>query len=565
MAKHGLIIRNIDGCSMDDLRVALQGLAPEPNAPAEFNQLLQLIESNTPQVNQALTLFKTECVRDYLYERIKAKTGHHVIYHLNGVDHDGRLYPHHVDYITDKLRAIPANTNFDLVYIGGGHGHPISGLSNLTVRQLTTIQATLNGARIKSSALILGSCFSTAYLKYFQPLLKDDALTLSNSLECGGSNLFKQTMEWINGQREEFFSKQDLMDSVKIGPEAQAALLGNTDRNLLSNRYKQLAQKIMGNDFPLEEIEEFALDNLERDLNSLIIQLQCEEKPVQNNKIEEILQGYPLINAWRATQGGFNVDNLLPNPTTLVVGDSKTLSLHDFENPHNIPSYIDEGYRKHYQYVLAQIVDLGLNIHEEFNALDAKRLFNQALKKASLKVVVEPLRPVVRAPEPVIIPIEPVVKPLVPELAQDKAKKQPFNQAFTEIDTLLNQFEVAIQSIGKHYPEAKHLATNILCTLREYKKKAAETNTKDSMRSFARETRVLIDSALPALHKDLSWGDYLANLTKQIVNAITMAVAYLATFGHSNHCGFFALKYSDAEKVTDNLTSELVNICLSVQ
>ena len=218
-----LIIRNIAGIQVDDLKAALNGLAPNEAAPQDFNELLGLVQSND-KLNRALVLFKQQNVRDYIYETVKEKTGNHVIYHLNGLEDGGAINDQNVDYVIDKLKQIPPQVEFDMLYLGGGHGDPSLGSSNLSKQQLKNITDVLKERKAPFSVVILGSCFSTAYAGLYQPLLKDSGVILSNSLECGGDNNFHQAMEWMSGQRDEFYSDKDIQDSIKISREARSAI-----------------------------------------------------------------------------------------------------------------------------------------------------------------------------------------------------------------------------------------------------------------------------------------------------------------------------------------------------
>lgn len=221
MPKKALIIRNVDGIELNDLKVALKGIKIIEPAPPEFKEVHALINSSEPlnqgQLLRALHLFKLQNVRDYLYETIKNQTGNHVIYHLNGINDSGEINEINVSYITSKLEQISHGTDFDMMYLGGGHGDPQRGSSNLSKQQLVNITNTLKTRHSKFSAVVLGSCFSAAYSGLYQPLLQEKGVMISNSLECGASNNFRQVMELMNGDREVFFSEEDIR-SAKRGP-----------------------------------------------------------------------------------------------------------------------------------------------------------------------------------------------------------------------------------------------------------------------------------------------------------------------------------------------------------
>ncbi|RYX55311.1 hypothetical protein D7272_01130 [Legionella pneumophila] len=129
------------------------------------------------------------------------------------------------------------------------------------------------------------------------------------------------------------------------------------------------------------------------------------------------------------------------------------------------------------------------------------------------------------------------------KLEEEHKSKKYFAQS-DAIDLILNNFENEINSIGAYYAPAKQRAIELLDTLRKYKEEAFNDPSREKLISFAQNTKRAIQEATPILQKDLGWGDYLANLAKQLVNAVTFAVAYAVTFGTTGHQGFFALKSS---------------------
>lgn len=142
------------------------------------------------------------------------------------------------------------------------------------------------------------------------------------------------------------------------------------------------------------------------------------------------------------------------------------------------------------------------------------------------------------------------------KLEEEHKSKKYFAQS-DAIDLILNNFENEINSIGAYYAPAKQRAIELLDTLRKYKEESFNDPSREKLISFAQNTKRAIQEATPILQKDLGWGDYLANLAKQLVNAVTFAVAYAVTFGTTGHQGFFALKSSLAVSQSQNLDEEL--------
>ncbi|HAT9305016.1 TPA: hypothetical protein JBC04_15545, partial [Legionella pneumophila subsp. pneumophila] len=144
------------------------------------------------------------------------------------------------------------------------------------------------------------------------------------------------------------------------------------------------------------------------------------------------------------------------------------------------------------------------------------------------------------------------------KLEEEHKSKKYFAQS-DAIDLILNNFENEINSIGAYYAPAKQRAIELLDTLRKYKEEAFNDPSREKLISFAQNTKRAIQEATPILQKDLGWGDYLTNLAKQLVNAVTFAVAYAVTFGTTGHQGFFALKSSLAVNQSQSLDEALNN------
>ncbi|HAT8667796.1 glycosyltransferase family 88 protein [Legionella pneumophila] len=142
------------------------------------------------------------------------------------------------------------------------------------------------------------------------------------------------------------------------------------------------------------------------------------------------------------------------------------------------------------------------------------------------------------------------------KLEEEHKSKKYFAQS-DAIDLILNNFENEINSIGAYYAPAKQRAIELLDTLRKYKEEAFNDPSREKLISFAQNTKRAIQEATPILQKDLGWGDYLTNLAKQLVNAVTFAVAYAVTFGTTGHQGFFALKSSLAVNQSQSLDEAL--------
>jgi len=138
--------------------------------------------------------------------------------------------------------------------------------------------------------------------------------------------------------------------------------------------------------------------------------------------------------------------------------------------------------------------------------------------------------------------------------------RRPAADRSDDIDALLTGFERRIEFVGEYHLSAIHKARNLLITLRQEKQKAFEDPTEENLDLFLKNASTAIKKAIPILQKDLSWSDYLDNLLKQLINAITTGLAFLGTFGMSKHRGFFAVKPSLVADHAKSLNSNLNNV-----
>ncbi|CEG57707.1 hypothetical protein [Legionella fallonii] len=131
-----------------------------------------------------------------------------------------------------------------------------------------------------------------------------------------------------------------------------------------------------------------------------------------------------------------------------------------------------------------------------------------------------------------------------------------------KIDKVLEELTNKIDGIGHSHPEAKNVAKNLHATLLEARdnyfvqlvngEENGETIDADEAGTlFKARCKLAISVAMPTLEKDLSWGDYLKNMLKAIVNA----AIYVVTLGHVN--GFFAYSKSEASEVVATADEEL--------
>ncbi len=569
LSKKALIIRNAEGFSYSELEVALDGLTFSEQAPETFNELIHLIHSKAtlhwPQLEKALALFKQQQVRDYVYQTVKEKTGNYIIYHLNGIDEQGVVNENHFRYLTNKLAEIPANTEFDVFYLGGGHGSPFVGSSNLNKQQLQSISDILTNKSIRCSVMVFGSCFSTAYLGLFQPLLKAAGVTLSNSLECGGDNHFKSVIAWVTGQQTEFYSNENIRNSIFIAPEARVAfrrILSDADLsddyNHLLEAYKQTAYRGLGLSED-EFIEEIADEMFNNDVDNIFVSMCM--NVLNKERLQNALSTCPKLKKYIqaiADKKGedfiFNalLDCLTPLPTTLAVGTAKSLTMFNYSNATTRPQYVTEDFQKNYRAVLSkvhsskQFSDIQ-EVSQEFGDVSVKKQFNNLFAQAtkSQKQREEDLHH--------------------REQKQRQQQKQEQNQQVfnAQLDLLLDKISEFEQRPGTEDARkaAYKLYTQLNTAAAIY---FSQPPTVDAYKTFKSDCNAFIKEAREQLEMHRGWSEFLRNLALA-VGTLGFGLLIKGFINVTNNRAFFFCSETDSSKrlglISDTVNSMAPNDC----
>ncbi|KTD57655.1 GNAT family N-acetyltransferase [Legionella shakespearei] len=570
--RKALIIRNVEGLQYDDLKNAMEGFEPDEQAPSEFNRLLLLMRATPSEQDrqEALSLFKREPVRDYVYKLVKEKTGSHIIYHMNGLEDGGRINASAVRYITAKLEAIPANTDFDLMYLGGGHGSPHVGSSNLTREHLEEITKIIHQKNIKCSAVILGSCFSSAYLGLYQPLLKPHGVTLSNSLECGGYNGFKQAMRWVKGQQNEFYSNEDIRGSILVSPEERDAFKHRIEEGLsepehtLLHAYTTVVHREIGA-LPEAEVKELAEELLHNNLIDLITDLHVLEKPLTQEKIQESLTRYPHLHDYIKAivhHGDNSIFEILihcikPIPTSLALGTSTTLTLFKFSEVNTVPSSSADDYKRNYRAVLTEVELSGgfseiREVLSGFNQISVKRQFNELFARATAQLANtrrEELRQEQLGQE---------------QLRQDsnqsqKSHKEEHHRIFKKSLKKLRDKAEELNRRGE--PEAYSVA------LKLYKKldKAGtiyfqQESSAEHFEKFKNKCEQHIGRSRNELDKHRGWSEFLFNFLLAI-GTLGIGLVVKGAINLANNRSFFFVHQTDTSKKLDEIEEVIIQSC----
>lgn len=236
MTKLALVIRNVSLIASDEIKLLtkLAGLDKkieschgESAVVAQFKQDIQ--EEDIKGIRQ---LLQKSAVRDFLYTTIKAKTGHHIILHLDQENDD--------NYLCNKLFLLPQNIHFNLLYIGGGHGGYVGLsteklLSGIKMSKVNSITSEFKQKGITYDAVLLHSCSSAMFVPCFRPCLTDNGVLLSYSAELGSSSNWEMTIAWLlNRNNDDFFSSNALARPWQFGePGTTTSVISTKKTNTL--------------------------------------------------------------------------------------------------------------------------------------------------------------------------------------------------------------------------------------------------------------------------------------------------------------------------------------------
>ena len=568
ISRKAVIIRNIEVMGHDELYLALEGLEPDEQAPEEVNELFQLVRSkeelNANQLNQSMTLFKLETVRTYLHNTLKEKTGNYIIYHLNGLMHGGQTNEANVNYILDKLATFPAHTDFDLLYLGGGHGDPHLGSSNLSKQQLERITKTLQDKKSHFSAVVLGSCFSTAFLGLYQPLLKEFGVTMSNSLECGGDNNFKSAMEWVRGKQNEFYSKENIRMGIDVSLENRTAFkqvlagAGGADGDALREEYNRLVavyreeiQNVL-QDLTEEQLVVWTDEALNSDIERFITEIRLEV--VDKESIQGRLRSYPKLEKhlhWMSEQVGEELIGtkliacLQPPPTTFVVGTSTKITLFNFSQADTMPEHAHEAFQANYRAVLRQVVNkeseplVAINeLLTDFNDVAVKRQFNRLFSQSIELTAERALR------------AEEQRKAALEEQQHELNKK-----IFTEQLKMLNDKVVELDRRGasKAHKAAVELYAKLNQAGEDY---FANKPTTQSHKIFTKDCTTSINEARKELDKHRGWSEFLTNLLLAI-GTLGLGLVLKGAINTENNRYFFFVHETKSSRLAQAITTAI--------
>jgi hypothetical protein len=320
MPKSAIILRNISAVSPSEIweiisMANFEALSAVDNEAALPVQKLQsrLIKGKPISVE----LLQQLTVRDYLFDRIREKTGYLVILYQDAEREAGTKR-----YILNKLTRLGPEKHINLFYLGGGHGGGYEGrvddqTSGLYKKDVVAIAAQLSREGIHIDVALFGSCYSAAFTPYFRPLLTDSGIMLADVVECSDS-CFTQTVRWLMSDNPSFFSAEEI-DSFQIKPSDLRTNFNELFRGAegileLSTQYylKSYAEMMGDPAISSEEmqanfasdpdlrvsIEESYVRELTEALESYSSAIRSERSLIRIERLREITAAYPLLQSY---------------------------------------------------------------------------------------------------------------------------------------------------------------------------------------------------------------------------------------------------------------------------
>ncbi|CEK10778.1 hypothetical protein [Legionella hackeliae] len=315
MKKSALAIRNVSSIVPDEIEAIMRLSGLDKTIAIDPHALEPVRELQTKLANDekiTAELIKKQEVRDYLYEAIKAKTGNHVILHL---DHDKEDAE---SYILNKLDKMKQNQHINVLYLGGGHGGGHNGLvdeetNGLKKKSVLAIVKSLQDKEITTGAAILGSCYSAAFTNQFRDFLIKEGTMLTDSVECN-NNGFTNVVDWATDEaREAFFSAADIdgfivkpgdirakfNELVGVNPELEkkyllAAYADYTKKDINTFDYEQVKSALQVNKDLNCEVLNHRTDLFDKELMALAEEIAALDD-VKASTVQPIIAKYPRI------------------------------------------------------------------------------------------------------------------------------------------------------------------------------------------------------------------------------------------------------------------------------
>ncbi|KTC82981.1 hypothetical protein [Legionella brunensis] len=321
MNKSALIIRNVSSIVPDEIQsiVALAGLDQTIAVNAQAAESVKQFQTKIANGEKITAeLIQDEAVRDYLYEVVKARTGSHVILHLDHNKEDAE------QYILRKLDNLKKNEHLNLLYLGGGHGGGHNGLvdeetNGLKKKSVLAIVEKIRDKELTAGAAIFGSCYSAAFTNHFRDFVIHKGVMLADSVECN-NNSFTNVVSWINdSESNEFFSAEEI-DSFKVKPSDLRAKFNEfvgmspeldkkylliayadyTQKELSTLDYEQVKLALSADNELNSAVLEHRTDLLDRELVAFSQDAAEAQGPLTADVLKPLIDKYPRINDYTA-------------------------------------------------------------------------------------------------------------------------------------------------------------------------------------------------------------------------------------------------------------------------
>ncbi len=166
--------------------------------------------------------------------------------------------------------------------------------------------------------------------------------------------------------------------------------------------------------------------------------------------------------------------------------------------------------------------------------------------------------------------VEEQAKEIATKMGEVIAEEVQKNEAVVKrIERILDGLVEKIEGIGQNHPEARSQAVNLHNTLMvglntlEEELKSGQKSRKEATDDFKELCSATIMSVMPALEKDLGWGEYLKNMLKSIANVFIAGVQKLgsnATFFNTSSKSSQAVDETGQELQADDDQAPSANI-----
>ena len=300
MKSKALIIRQFAGIDRGEIlefskfaRLTEYEFKKGDHKPTSFENFISKVQQSLDSKEESVRnsakkemqdLFQDQGVREALVKYAQEKNpGSYIIFYEGRRDTDSERVQENkmavqLKHIIEKIKEIPNDENFEILYIGGGHGGTNIQFSDFTNDQINSVIRALRDKEINTCAIILGSCYSASFVSKFLPILAGDGVTISDTVPCT-RNHFEETLRFLQDNKSASFLEPATVNLAVTTGVIRGEILGLSYNEASADDIKNLSEKLISHPNVSSKTEQIAID-LAKDYKFVKIALDRKKETV---------------------------------------------------------------------------------------------------------------------------------------------------------------------------------------------------------------------------------------------------------------------------------------------